>query len=172
MLVKWSPGVLILINYLSWNGRCITFSKLLTRPPLVQMMALYLFCNIDQVLCHHVVSLGHSELILQKKCNIRLIDDLVTDGVKGNFHKILMHLLTLLVLKWEYSEITRRISWLMMPWLLESSGHQQLWYWLGRISRSLSSTKNDFSDLHLHSVEKWYEMQIYFICFLKWIQLD
>ena len=37
-----------------------------------------------------------------------------------------------------YLGLTRSISWLLMPWLLTSPGHQQPWYWLYRICRSLS----------------------------------
>ena len=29
-----------------------------------------------------------------------------------------------------YLCLTRSISWLLMPWLLSSPGHQQPWYWL------------------------------------------
>ena len=40
---------------------------------------------------------------------------------------------------WGQSQLvlTRSISWLLMPWLLASPGHQQSWYWLCRIGRSL-----------------------------------
>ena len=34
--------------------------------------------------------------------------------------------------------LTRSISWLLMPWLLTSPGHQQPWYWLFQICRSWS----------------------------------
>ena len=37
-----------------------------------------------------------------------------------------------------YLGLTRSISWLLMPWLLTSPGHQQPWYWLYRICRSWS----------------------------------
>ena len=36
------------------------------------------------------------------------------------------HLITLLVLRMPYSRRTRTVSWLLMPWLLVSSVHQQL----------------------------------------------
>ena len=32
---------------------------------------------------------------------------------------------------------TRSISWLLMPWLLTSPGHQQPWYWLCRVCSCL-----------------------------------
>ena len=41
--------------------------------------------------------------------------------------------------------LTRSISWLLMPWLLASPGHQQPWYWLCRISRSLSYSRRNFN---------------------------
>ena len=42
-------------------------------------------------------------------------------------------LLTLNVRGLIYLGLTRSISWLLMPWLLTSPGHQQPWYWLWRI---------------------------------------
>ena len=41
---------------------------------------------------------------------------------------------------------TRSISWLLMPQLLASPGHQHPWYWLRRIGKSLSYTKKDFNN--------------------------
>ena len=38
------------------------------------------------------------------------------------------------------TRITRSIPWLMMPWLLPSPGHHQLWHWIYRINGPLSST--------------------------------
>ena len=43
-----------------------------------------------------------------------------------------------------------------------SPGHQQTWYWWGRINRSLSSMRKDFNYLHRLIVEKWLERQMYF----------
>ena len=50
--------------------------------------------------------------------------------------------LILLVLKLEYSGITRSIPWLLMPWLQKEPGHQQPWYWIFRINGSLASMRN------------------------------
>ena len=44
-----------------------------------------------------------------------------------------------------YIGLTRSISWLLMPWLLASPGHQQPWYWLCRTGRSLSYLRKDFN---------------------------
>ena len=46
--------------------------------------------------------------------------------------------LTLNVRGPSYLGLTRSISWLLLPWLLMSPGHQQPWYWLCRICRSWS----------------------------------
>ena len=46
-----------------------------------------------------------------------------------------------------YLGLTWSISWLLMPWLLTSPGHQQPWYWLYRICRSPSYLRNDFKYL-------------------------
>ena len=47
--------------------------------------------------------------------------------------------LCLVMLKLKYCGQTWSISWLLMPWLLVSPGHQQQWYWLCKIHRLLSS---------------------------------
>ena len=46
-----------------------------------------------------------------------------------------------------YLGLTRSISWLLVPWLLTSPGHQQPWYWLYRIYISFSYLKKDFKYL-------------------------
>ena len=51
--------------------------------------------------------------------------------------------LTLNVRGPSYLGLTRSISWLLMPWLLKLSGHQQPWYWLYRICRSFSYLRKD-----------------------------
>ena len=60
-----------------------------------------------------------------------------------------------------YLGLTRSISWLLMPWLLTSPGHQQPWYWLYRICRSFSYLRKDFKYLCHINVEEWHKMQIY-----------
>ena len=47
-----------------------------------------------------------------------------------------------------------------MPWLPASPGHQQPWYWLCRIGRSLSCSRRNFY-LCLINVEELQKMQIY-----------
>ena len=49
--------------------------------------------------------------------------------------------------------LTRSISWLLMPWLLASPGHQQPWYWLCRIHRSWSYLRKNFKYLCQINVE-------------------
>ena len=57
-----------------------------------------------------------------------------------------------------YLGLTRSISWLLMPWLLTSPGHQQPWYWLCRIGRFLSYLRKDFNYLSHINLEKWHKM--------------
>ena len=71
-------------------------------------------------------------------------------------------MLTLKVRGTIYLGLIMSISWLLMPWLLASPGHQQPWYWLCRICRSLSYSKRNFNYLCLISVEKWHRIWIYF----------
>ena len=66
--------------------------------------------------------------------------------------------LTLKVRGPSYLGLTRSISWLLMPWLLTSPGHQQPWYWLCRIGRFLSYLRKDFNYLRCINMEKWHKM--------------
>ena len=60
------------------------------------------------------------------------------------------------------NELNRSISLLPMPWLLVLPGHQQPWYSLCRIGRSIMSyMRKDFNYLCLINVEQWYKMWIY-----------
>ena len=61
--------------------------------------------------------------------------------------------LTLNVRGPSYLGLTRSISWLLMPWLLTSPGHQQPQYWLCRICRSWSYLRKDFKNLCHINVE-------------------
>ena len=66
--------------------------------------------------------------------------------------------LTLNVRGPSYLGLTRSISWLLMPWLLTSPGHQHPWYWLCRIGRFLSYLRKDFNHLCHANVAEWHEM--------------
>ena len=61
--------------------------------------------------------------------------------------------------RWQFGgnggiSLIRSISWLLMPWLLASPGHQQPRYWLCKIGKSLSYTRRDSKYLcHLRVVE-------------------
>ena len=65
----------------------------------------------------------------------------------------LQRFLTLNVREPSYLGLTRSISWLLMPWLLTSPGHQQPWYWLCRICRSWSYLRKGFKYLCHINVE-------------------
>ena len=70
-------------------------------------------------------------------------------------------LLTLNVRGPSYLGLTMPISWLLMPWLLASPGHQQPWYWLFGICRSFSYLRMCFKYLCQINVEEWHKIQIY-----------
>ena len=55
-----------------------------------------------------------------------------------------LNVLTLNMRGPSYLGLTRSISWLLMPWLLTSPGHQQPWYWLCKICKSWSYLRKDF----------------------------
>ena len=72
--------------------------------------------------------------------------------LQGNNHR---DALTLNVRWPSYLGLTRSISWLLMSWLLVSPGHQQPWYWLCRMGRSLSFLMKDFNHLcHINMEER------------------
>ena len=73
-------------------------------------------------------------------------------------YKMCTPLLTLNVRGPSYLGLTRSISWLLMPWLLTSPGHQQPWYWLCRICRSWSYSRKDFKYLCRINMEIWHKM--------------
>ena len=57
-----------------------------------------------------------------------------------------------------YLGLIRSISWLLMPRLLASPGHQQPWYWLCEIGRTWSSMRKDSNYLCHVNVEEWHKM--------------
>ena len=65
----------------------------------------------------------------------------------------------------ENSGRTRSTPWLLMPWLLVLPCHQQPWYWLYRIYRTLSSTRKNINYLHHLSAEKFKKLPIFFHIF-------
>ena len=69
-----------------------------------------------------------------------------------------LNVLTLNMRGLSYLGLPRSISWLLMPWLLMSPGHQQPWYWLYRISWSFYCLRKDFEYLCHINVEKWHKM--------------
>ena len=79
---------------------------------------------------------------------------------------ILMHCLPWITISYvrglSYPGITKSISWLLMPWLLTSPGHQQPWYWLCKIGIFHSYLRKDFNYLRRINVEKLHKMLIYF----------
>ena len=66
-----------------------------------------------------------------------------------------------------YLGLIRSISWLLMPWLLTTPGHQQPWYWLCRIGRFLFYFREDFKYLRRINVEKWHKCKHMFMFPLK-----
>ena len=72
------------------------------------------------------------------------------------FPVVILHSLTLNVQGPSYLGFTRSISWLLLPWLFTSPGHQQPWYWLCRKCRPWSYLRKDFKYLSMWSNDiKW-----------------
>ena len=66
--------------------------------------------------------------------------------------------LTLNVRGASYLGLTRSISWLLMPWLLASPGHQYPWYWPCRIGRSIPYWREYFTYLCHVNMEECHKM--------------
>ena len=69
--------------------------------------------------------------------------------------------LTLNVRGPNYLGLTRSISWLLMPWLLTSPGHQQPWYRLCSICRSWSYLRTGIKYLCHINMEERHKMLTY-----------
>ena len=57
--------------------------------------------------------------------------------------------------------LTSSISWLLMPWLLTSPGHQHPWYWPCRIGRSLPYFRKYFNYMCHVNEEEWHKMLLF-----------
>ena len=89
------------------------------------------------------------------------IDSISRNSFTQNLGKIPLgwaFLLTLKVRGPSYLSLTRSLSWLLMPWLLTSPGHQQSWYFLCRIGRFLSYLRKDLNYLWYINMEKWHKL--------------
>ena len=129
-------------------------------------------CRGSPVISHHFYEQGscdvylyrinHFSWVFNKTICIYLLSTIiVTDRIERLTKQSMpcvVYTLTLNVRGQSYLGLTRSISWLLMPWLLTSPGHQQLWYWLCRRSRFLSYLRKDFNYLRRINMEKWHQM--------------
>ena len=60
-----------------------------------------------------------------------------------------------------YLSLNWSISWLLMPWLLASPGHQPPWYWLSLIGKLLPWSRKDLSYLCHINVDEGHKIWIY-----------
>ena len=106
-----------------------------------------------------------SSVLAPNRC--RDISNSPADSIMASYElpyaiRIMLQQLTLNVRgRPSYLGLTRSISWLLMPWLLTSPGHQQPWYWLCRICKPWSYLRKDFKYPCHINVESWHKMQIY-----------
>ena len=82
----------------------------------------------------------------------------VKDNILLIQQDILITWLTLNIQGPSYLGLTRSIPWLLISWLLASPGHQQPWYWLRTMGRSLSYLRKDFNHLCHINVEERQKM--------------
>ena len=98
-----------------------------------------MFC----ITCWHENALFYAYILLKGHCHEPLLEEQLSH-LQPSVKK---HILTLNMRGQSNLCLTRSISWLMMPWLLTSPGHQQQWYWLWRICRSWSYLRKDYKYL-------------------------
>ena len=139
--------------------------KPLSEPIMAQFIYAYI-CHsasmselIGPYMCHKPMDQQRLKYMYSETCIKRPLNFAVSQG-RWSFTagKINMILLTLNVQGPSYLHLTRSILWLLMPWLLTSPGHQQPWYWLYRICRSLSYLREDFKYLCHINVDKWHKL--------------
>ena len=110
----------------------------------------------------YLYRINHFSWVFKKTICIYLLSTIiVTDRIERLTKQSMpcvVYTLTLNVRGQSYLGLTRSISWLLMPWLLTSTGHQQLWYWLCRKSSFLSYLRKDFNYLRRINMEKWHQM--------------
>ena len=120
--------------------------------------------NVETHLQWHTLSIFHCVLWLKSHILFEITFRCVPSSFMISLHwlrdsSLMLHVLTLNMRGPSYLGLTRSISWLLMPWLITSPGHQQPWYWLSRICRSF--LRKDFKYLCQINVVEWHKMQIY-----------
>ena len=115
----------------------------------------YLTCVLYILLCSCWASAYCSDMILGRFIWFNLPTSIYTIfDISDSKILVLTHNMQGL----SYLSLTRSISWLLMPWLLASPGHQHPSYWLRRIGESLSYRRNDFNNLCHVILEEWWEL--------------
>ena len=119
-------------------------------------------CHLAYMCSCHIKWLPKLDFTVIHQCemqyNIRALQ-FIFSNTTAEVHTFSAHkYLTLNMRGLNYLCSTRSISWLLMPLLLSSPGHQQPWHWLCRIGRSLSYLRMDFNYLCHINVEEWHKM--------------
>ena len=89
------------------------------------------------------------------------------EGIVLTRNRNYIHLYEWAIYREVYLGLTRSISWLLMPWLLTSPGHQQPWYWLCRICKSWFYLRKNFKYLCHIYVGNDIKCKYKFMCPLK-----
>ena len=132
---------------------CISYSTIL-------WFSHHFSCTLCNFLspCFHIVQLLYRNMSMNKMNSFKFPDLIITvDGpmTLASSETLQFNLTTVennenfwaSVQGPSYLGLIRSISWLLMPWLLTSPGHQQPWYWLCGICRSWSYLRKDFKYL-------------------------
>ena len=141
----WPPIKLFLFDYV-FKRPMITTPLLLIYEYMAIMCLLLCMTSLNNIISYSVMIkvLSYSWLVFRLRYALISTQWLVT---------LVPCVLTLSVRGPSYYGLVRTISWLLMPWLLTSPGHQQLWYWLCRICRSWYYLRKDFKYMCLIDME-------------------
>ena len=129
-------------------------------------------CYVKQWICSHWMPIDG---LVQERCNsianaLELHLSCTNPWIWTLYSVSLLHMMTLMTWHQDYCWQTGSVLWLLMPWLLVSSGHQQQWYRLDEISMALSPIKKDFRYRCCCILEEWYQTnRLIFVCFNRHI---
>ena len=152
--ISWSLHVKLVISECHKTHWCIvnigTGNDLVSsgNKPIPQAM-------LTQNLCHHITILGHKELI---RIHWGIMGKIIY--VQHVMHGWVMTSYTM-VQNVINSSDARSLQCLLMPWLINSPGHQQARYWLYKISNMYGCSFVKLVFLCWTKSKIWYEMWMY-----------
>ena len=101
--------------------------------------------DINEMCLHHNTLFRADSRLVPSQWGMVLLCNTISHWLGASLESVLL---------FQEHQANSTAAGLLMPWLLISPGHQQLWYWLCRINRSVSSMRNNFTYLCHFPAEK------------------